>query len=306
MSNAGNDGPNSSKVASTDSSGSSAWDEAVRQFFATYGGATYWGGHLHCRLAHLYAVTFEEERMATLSRVREKLNEALFGDLTTGALFGRFRARCPTDLAEAVDRAIAVRNHLAHRYVWETRHLTGTSQGLGSLTAQLDADSEFLHAVCDRVREHEKAIYRARVGPDVDIDAFEAEWSNLGEAAPDPVRLPKPQELIVKAWIDASGEACPWIYLESESGEIWQLGDTGLSDSLRVAVDSTWNVVLEIQKHLPAFVTSRPGRKANPPVWRGPFDYDLVFSNGVALSIEKVPTPSDGPGRVTWCIKERK
>jgi hypothetical protein len=280
--------------------------EVVR-FFAAYGAATYAMASLHYRLAHLYAVSFEDERMASLPRVKEKLNEGLYGQRTTGKLWGQFSKLHTGELAEAVSWAIKIRNFIAHHHPWWTKRVTGTPEGLTILSEQLDVARSFVQQVCDLVRAKEKAILRARV-PGIDIEAQETEWSSLDEPEPLSVRLPDPEEQIVRAWLSLDGDAGPepWIYLESAAGILWQLNETGLSDSMHRAPGKTWSQIVDIQQHLPAFVVSRPSRKGNPPVWRGAFDYDLRFSTGVALLLELVPTPAGSPGRLTYEMKATK
>jgi hypothetical protein len=272
----------------------------VTRFFAAYGATSYVAASLHHRLAHLYAVTFADERMASLPRVREKRNEALYGELTTGALWARFRDAYLGDLDDVVSWAINAKNFIARDHPWWTKHLTANPEGLTVLADQLDLARAFLQSVCDQVRAKERAILRARVGPSVNLDDFEAEWGSLGEPGPEVVRIPKPEEAIVRAW-HAVEDGLPRIYFENDAGEIWQLNETGLSETRETSWRDDWVPIAEIQTHLPARIVSRP----DPPEWRGPFDYDLRFSTGAHLRLELVNTRAGEPGRLTWEVVEQ-
>jgi hypothetical protein len=167
---------------------------------------------------------------------------------------------------------------------------------LADLAVRLDVARAFLQDVGARVAEEHHALLIERHGATAEqIEANSAPWDELEQLDDFGVQLPARTEHIARAWY-AVKEERPWVCLESSSGSLWQLNENGLSACGYVAREPAWVVCDQIQAHLPAGVTSRPSARSNPPEYRAPFNYDLRFSTGMVLRVEKLP----GAEVVTW------
>ena len=255
--------------------------------------------HLHHRLAYVYAATFDDPRSGSRPRFKEKFNEAFNSDITIGALWACIRDRQPEGLREIVGPAVLLRNYLAHLFVWETRGLHATEEGLTALAVRLDIARDYLQIAGEALhKRYEDISIQAGVDP-VLLAQHTKPWDELGEPSPFQLSLPAPEEHIRKAWHVTNEVPGPTIYLENEAGVLWQLNENGLTECEHSAPGSDWIECLEIQRHLPADVISRPRKKANPREWRSEFNYDMRFSTGVALTLDK---PA-GSNTVTWRIR---
>jgi hypothetical protein len=274
-------------------------------FFVSYGAACVIASHLQYRLAYLYAATFDDPRSASLPRVKEKFNEAFDREMTIGKLWARLRERQTRDVQVVVDVAVWLRNYLAHLFVWDTRAEQGSDEGLDALAKRLDVGRDYLLAVGEVLHERHHALLVEAGATQAQIAEFSKPWDELGQSSLHDMRIPAAQERIVWAWraphevADSRGER---IYLENDTGAFWQLNENGLTECEHITFGSEWSQVSEIQQHLPAEVTARPSRKSNPAEWRGAFNYDLRFSSGVELTLEK----PDGADVVSWSMKPRK
>jgi hypothetical protein len=285
--------------------GSTPLGAARAQFMTVYGATMVMSLHVQYRLADVYAASFDDPRSGSIPRFQEKWREAFEG--TLGKAHAVTREWLPPSLRTDVACAVEVRNYLAHYLIFDSRGLQDSLDGLLGLIERLMVAFQFFSELSAALLEQHKQVC-LRHG--VSAEVYESRLVPFGQLSdPDPpVALPKKREKIVAAYSAVAADSGRQrLYFENDAGAFWQATDVGLATA-RVSPElRACSVgVPEIQRHLPATVVSRPSRDSNPPAWRSPFNYDLEFSTGVTLRLERVPPaavihweiiPTPGRGR---------
>ncbi|MBI3268316.1 MAG: hypothetical protein HYZ53_04785 [Planctomycetes bacterium] len=263
-------------------------DAEMKEIYALFGLAYYLSECIHTGLANTYCLMgFESKCDITRPRIEERQKRAF--DSTLGQLVREMSGSMPEALRQELDRAVEVRNFLAHGFWFEKIHLVLTQIGRSELRRELQhavtmfqqVDGEidrFGRTVCEQLGLPSPEEFRK-------LGAEQGALDGPPEPLPDR-RIPKGNITVVSAWEVALADSVRALVLEAEDGSLWQLCDVGLGWSTHVRTESGgWTVCSPVQRFLPAAVPVRPRTS-------GPWNFDLPLGVRAVLWVSKAPSES--------------
>jgi hypothetical protein len=273
--------------------------ELIHEVYARFGLAYYQSECLHRGLCMVYAISGLPPRdLITHPRVEEQLAHAY--SLTLGDVTAKLAGILPHELNIEAQKAVEMRNFLAHQFWFERAPLMFNADKIFQLIAEIDAYAEAFVRLDARVSEwSEPKMKELGITDDLTQDyqrrllAGESEEPLPGRQAVRELekKLGKRQRLI-RVWRFALEDGGRPLIFELADGTLWQLSDVGLGWTRFKEVGPKWTDLDELKPHLPADIIPRPKSSS-------PWDYEFMLANNVVLWVK--------PGRekktFTWGIR---
>src|ERR1700733_1846684 len=229
---------------------------AAKEFFAWFGMTLFAACQLQYRLALFYGMSFDDPCDGCLPRVEEKIFEGLKNPFGGAVQLAKKNGVLTGTLFDDVDVAHRLRDYVAHRLFLETRSLQN-EKGFLLLAERLRVVCDFFADVNNRIQERHHKVY-ADLGISAETIALNSKaWDESEDEMIAPEHpLPKAWESIKTAWVLPTRSG-GWPVFEGDSGQLWQLGDNGLTHCPN-ARTAEWAPYHALKKLFPARLKSRP------------------------------------------------
>ncbi|WP_438019840.1 hypothetical protein WMF18_12565 [Sorangium sp. So ce315] len=255
-------------------------DSECRDVYAHFGLAYYMSECVHRGLVNAIVFLSSDPKMTTRPMVEEKY--AREENNTMGEIVRKVKPMLPTALHPSIDRALSIRNYLAHAFWFERTHMMLDTGGRHRLI-------EYLTVVTDQMRELSSALDTVCMGRMGEIGIpsglFEDIYATVRSQPPDALidrAIPKTDERleILQAWLVRRNGNHGALVVSDSRGDLWQLSELGLGWSLLDGPKEDWESFVSLQRYLPAKIVARP-KGARP------WDYKLHLSTGALLIISR-------------------
>lgn len=255
-------------------------EELVKEVYARFGLAYYYGECLHKQLCNIYTLGgYQSLKSMTKPRVDEKLKYAY--SLTLGNLKNEVLNLIPDIFHESLEMAVQKRNFLAHDFWFERAHLFLTEEGKIEMINELDEHANCYHKLDIHLTNEFKNKF-ADLGLNESL-LEESLQSILNGEIPEPLlskRKFKKKEKIIAVWEQPlSNNAINFIF-ETDDKELWQLCDVGLGWTEHKKIEPEWKKSMSISKYLPSEIDPRPQIST-------PWNYDFNLTKNVVLKIRR-------------------
>jgi hypothetical protein len=262
-------------------------DELIKEVYAAFGLAYYYGEVLHRGLSTIYAiVTFKSPEDVTLPRMEEKL--AFAYSLTLGQLLQEAEPLLTPDLIERFKAALKKRNYLAHHFWFDRIPKMFSEEGLLEMYHELHNAADLFSKLDEDLTFHIRPTLQKFGITDERLEKVSEQIIQGNDETPlVSQRRLKKSERIVSAWNVKLSEGVVAQIFETDDGCLWQLCDVGLGWTKLNKAGSEWEINENIQKYLPASVNPRP---ATTDAW----NYKFMLAKGAELVV------SQGRGERTY------
>ena len=263
-------------------------DELIRDLYATFGLAYYQSECLHRGLCIALAyLGFPKADFLTRPRVEELLAQSF--SLTLGEVAENLEGILPAEWNTEVQKAVELRNFLAHHFWFDRAHLMHNVDNVRLLIAQLNGYADKFDKLDARISAWSKLKEKQEQLGITDEILEDSLTKILAGECEEPLpdkktvrelekKLRKQQRLI-RVWeptLEGGGRS---LILELADGTLWQLSDIGLGQTRFAEVGPDWKEHQNIKPHLPADIVPRP--KSSKP-----WDYEFTLANGVVLWVK--------------------
>jgi hypothetical protein len=262
-------------------------EKIIKEVYAYFGKAYYWGECLHKNLANYHAIV-DFRSFAHITRPRFEENLKLAFSLTLGQLFSQLKNNFPMELQETLSLAVEKRNFIAHYFWFERVHLMYSHEGITQMINELENMSELFTDIDKRLTIFTKPKYEQLGMTDEIIQSL---FEDMKSKPPPPLpnyRKIKKQERIINVWEFVLLNGNKELIFETDDGCYLQLCDVGLGwTHLKKTI--YWQINNDIQQYLPANIVSRPKDVQ-------PWEYHFTLSKGVIFWVK----PGKRPGLINF------
>ena len=269
-------------------------DDLIQQSFTQFGVTYFMSEVLHRSLCIAWALlSFESADAITRPRFEEKLTIAY--SFTLGKVISNVQEMLPEDIQKGLNKALLMRNFLAHHFWYERNYLMYNNKGLQKIIYELKEMEAYFENLDARVMQ---VIEEYLQSLDISKNTLDSITKRMLNGEPDiPLIKKRPlkkREWIIKAWDVEVGNGKETQIFETQDGILLQLADVGLSWSIFEEVGDDWRINDEIQKYLPSRVIIRPDVEK---AWH----YEIVLSNQAILWVK----PGAKNKSYIWGIRTR-
>ena len=276
-------------------------DELIRDLYATFGLAYYQSECLHRGLCiALTYLDLPQANFLTGPRVEELLAQSF--SLTLGEVVENLEGVLPAKWNIEVQKAVELRNFLAHHFWFDRAHLMHNIDNVKLLIDELNGYADKFDKLDVRISGWSKLKEKQEQLGITDATLEDSLIKILAGENEDPLsdkktvrelekKLRKQQRLI-RVWEPTLKGGGRSLIFELADRTLWQLSDIGLGQTRFAEVGPGWEEHRKIKPHLPTDIVPRP--KSSKP-----WDYELTLANGVVLWVK--------PGRrkrtFTWGLR---
>lgn len=257
-------------------------EELIKEVYARFGLAYYYGECLHKQLCTIYTLAdYKDQTEMTKQRIEEKLKYA--SSLTLGILIKEILHLIPNHFYNNLTRAVKKRNFLAHHFWFERAHLFLTQEGIIQMINELDEHANCYQQIDRELTSTFKDSFD-KLGLTEDL-VNQSMKSILEGGKPEPLpskRKLKKMEKIIAAWNVLLPENKIVVLFETEDNELWQLCDVGLGWTDYKNIKPDWKKDEVLSKYLPTEIDPRPGINKH-------WDYYFKLSKDKILLVTKDP-----------------
>ena len=266
----------------------------VREVYARFGLAYYHAEVLYRGLCNLYCLS-QTPPTGPVTRYRAEEHLRTASEMTLGQLLPRLQTILPPLLLARLAGALDRRNFIAHHFWFARIHLMPTLNGIKSMLAELEQDTELFKEL-DREVEKISDPLHARLGLTPELFVMALNDIKTGRAgALEPThgqRMPRKQETVVNVFNVPTAFGHAILVFQTDDGLLWQLCDAGLGWSPYDHVDPSWPMAQEFAGLLPARITPRPKASA-------PWTFEVPFGARAILTVY----PARLAGRVIYDVR---
>jgi hypothetical protein len=277
-------------------------DDLIRELYARFGLAYFQSECLHKGLCSAFAKNRLPPRdLITRPRVEELLAQAF--SMTLGDVVAKLEGILPPKLNGELQKALDIRNFLAHYFWFERVHLMTSEKNIHKLIAELNGYTKLFEYLDTQVSKWAEPKLR-ELG--ITDEVLQDSLSRILAGEPiDPLpnrqtvkdlekKLSK-QQTLIRVWEFPLADGRKPLIFELADGSLYQLSDIGLGWTLFHEIGPGWVEHPTIKPYLPADISPRPKPFA---LW----DYEFTLTNGAVLWVK----PGSKKQTFKWGVRKPK